>query len=342
MNSTYSNRVVGNRYVHAGAGPALHNLYKNCFNQSLFSDQFGNTVYDYLEPPNAGYVSAHDGLAVPTYEDDICPVFFNDLYMHALLNIIPRALSALPPVGGRDGTSGITVGDMTMLQVGGQLAPACNPGNQIDRLEETDAPSWDQNELWNVRIMMIWAESQLPVIPVVTVDRNGNPFGVQPNRWFVAMPINHDPVVPAGQEIARTVCGMTSLVWPLVTRDGVRLFYSLARPAMNAFAPIMLARIRGDLETVLHPGTNVPGTLMWSNRPGPGVSKQRALIMRLFSQANADPPGDMSLAPAILEGTVAAIAAPAIVAGAEAVRALADIVDPPSNTLQGGAFATNL
>lgn len=342
VNSQYSNRVVNNRFVHSDAGPAMHNIYKNCHNQSLFSDQFGNTVYDYLEPPQAGYVSAHDGQNPPNYEDEVCPVFFNDLYMCALLNKVPRALSLLPPVGGREGTSGIVIGDMTMLRTGAHFAPACNPSNQIDRLEETDSPDWDQNELWNVKVLMRWAAAQAPAVQVFTMDRNGNPIALQPMPWYVAMPLQHDVNIPVGQEIARTNCGMSSLWWPLVDGTGLRLFYALAQAPMNQFAPVMLARIRGDLETVLLPGTNVPGTLLWSNKPGPGISKQRALIMRVFSQASADPPGDMSLASAVLEGAVTAIVEPGVVAAAEAVRTLANVLDPPSTTTQGGAFATNL
>lgn len=328
-------------------GPTLHNIYKNITGNALYSDQFGNTLFDYLYFHDECFSHVHDGLRPQTLTDVYVPGFLPDAWFVGVVDRCPQSLAPYPSNYGLNATSGIVRDDMSVVAIDIYQAPPAKDANQLDRLDEYALPDWDDAELWNLRLLCTMAEEDGNL--VVCRNKSAVVQAVPVIRIYTMSAINLDNTIPAGARISRTVYDGTWSRLPLADDNGYRLWYTVNAGNMTGYQSVMVGLTRRAINTFLFANSVASSNLHW--RTGHGSAATTRVMAKLLRNQNAksDPPGDLPLSAAV-EGFTAALTAelaePALAAGAAAVNGLTKILDavktqyPASSSMDQGQGVT--
>jgi len=301
--ATYGSKIEEGTYLHARSGPMRTQIYAAVNGCNLYRDQYGNTVYDYcLQPPN-GYVSIHDGQAVPQTYPELVPIFLPNIYLQVQLNTLPQSMVPFPPNNGLDATCGMVDEDMSMIQIGALRGPPLRRIHKGDRLDDTDLPDWDDPELWNLRVMDRY--SRALGVPWTCRTRSSVMVNMTYAPVLLSAPAIWDEVmagmvVATGSEWAHSVEHL-----PLVNDAGDNLFYVMDAIASTRLSRIMLGVERLSVHCLLLAGASASSALLWSKSKV--VPRQMQLMQRLLSAGNATCPGDIPLiVPSNIEASIEA------------------------------------
>lgn len=319
-------------------GPSLHNIWKKVTGTALYSDQFSNTLWDYMYFHEHCYRTVHTGVVPTVWLDTYVPSFLPDIWLVGVLDQVPQCMAPYPTNFSLDSTCGLVREDMTIVAIAAHQAPPAKITNQTDRLDEYSMSEWDDYELWNLRLFVQYAR-QNPGIVIVPRNKSDVVQGVPTLRVYSMSANVLEANVPVAARISRTDFDGCQSNLPLADDTGQRIWYTVDANVMTGIQNIMIGLQRAMMETFIFANAVPHSALHWSTGTGrSGHSKAMMKLARNYAAKISDPPGDLPLAAAIeglSGGVAAALAEPALLAagaavagGMGAVRMVLNAIDP--------------
>jgi hypothetical protein len=313
VNGFYWGGSLGQGFLPADNGALCATIYKQTHGISLWMDQFGCTVYDYIARPTGSFATIHNGVqgvGALTYNMFV-PVFLPDIWIWSSLDKCPQQMAPYPSNYATDGTVGIMTEDLSIVKIGATRSVHTRLKNKDDRLTEFTLPDWNDAELWNLGL---WIETAiLQLLPINAVYRDGGAVANLPiGRIFSPTIVNPDASTLNTNRRYGTAFDGSRLMYPLVDDDGNNIFYTLTNQDSEVTSNIIVGQSKAFMNVWLLKNT-IPPSILKSGMPTSSHSKQRARAAALRAKGKADPPGDMpSLALAATEALVTEVFKPVV------------------------------